>query len=540
MDGGGVKARLADIAAHADVSEATVSRVLNGKPGVAESTRQAVLTALDVLGYDRPSRLRRKSAGLVGLVVPELSNPIFPMFAQIIETALARHRFTPVLCTQTPGGVHEDEYVQMLLDRGVAGIIYISGQHADTTTDPERYTKLRQRGLPIVLVNGYHEGIDAPFISNDEVASMDLALGHLVALGHTQIGLAVGPDRYVPVIRKITGFRASMKALLGRDDVEDLIERTMFSLEGGDSAASRLIEKGCTAVVCGSDLMALGAVRAARRAGLEVPGDFSVVGYDDSPLIAFTDPPLTTIRQSVQAMSEAAVRALLDEIAGEPAPRAEYIFRPELVVRGSTGACRPRAAAVSRRPAPEAQQRAQRFGDVVRGAEPVPRRALPGPHLDADVVVAHHLEGVLVRDVVAEVEDGVGLHLGLEGHQCRALVGGHDRHLDDVLALQDRDPCMPLRHLESRAHRRVGDRGLLPAGVQDGGLGLELQADTGVAVDDTVQVVGEPSEQRMLVDGERVGAFVSPAALGPVAPDPGDRAVHGQARELGQHVEVSS
>jgi len=105
-------------------------------------------------------------------------------------------------------------------------------------------------------------------------------------------------------------------------------------------AATRLIAKGATAIVCGSDLMALGAVRAARALGLDVPGDISVVGYDDSLLIAFTDPPLTTVRQSVQAMSEAAVRALLDEIAGEPAPRAEYIFRPDLVVRSSTGACR--------------------------------------------------------------------------------------------------------------------------------------------------------------------------------------------------------
>jgi DNA-binding LacI/PurR family transcriptional regulator len=337
-----MRARLADIAAHADVSEATVSRVLNGKPGVADATREAVLTSLDILGYDRPSRLRRKSADLVGLIVPELTNPIFPAFAQIIETALARHQFTPVLCTQTPGGVHEDDYVQMLLDRGVAGIIYVSGQHADTTTDPDRYLRLRERGLPIVLVNGYHEGIDAPFISNDDVASMELALTHLVQLGHTQIGLAVGPDRFVPVIRKIEGFRASMNRLLGRGDVDELIERTLFSLEGGDTAGARLIERGCTAVVCGSDLMALGAVRAARRAGLRVPDDFSVVGYDDSPLIAFTDPPLTTVRQSVQAMSEAAVRALLDEIAGEPAPRAEFIFSPELVVRSSTGACRSR------------------------------------------------------------------------------------------------------------------------------------------------------------------------------------------------------
>ena len=334
-----MRARLADIAEQADVSEATVSRVLNGKPGVAESTRQAVLTALDLLGYDRPSRLRRKSAGLVGLVMPELTNPIFPAFAQIIETALARHGYTPVLCTQTPGGVHEDDYVQMLLDRGVAGIIYVSGLHADSSTDPQRYVKLRERGLPIVLVNGFLEGIDAPFISNDDVASMELALTHLVHLGHTRIGLAVGPDRFVPVIRKIAGFRNSMATLLGREDVEDLIERTMFTVEGGAAAANRLLDKRATAIVCGSDLMALGAIRAARQRGLDVPRDLSVVGYDDSTLIAFTDPPLTTVRQSVQAMGEAAVRALLDEIAGEPAPRAEYVFRPELVVRGSTGAC---------------------------------------------------------------------------------------------------------------------------------------------------------------------------------------------------------
>jgi DNA-binding LacI/PurR family transcriptional regulator len=133
-----------------------------------------------------------------------------------------------------------------------------------------------------------------------------------------------------------------MKSLLGRDDVEELIERTLFSVEGGDTAGARLIEKGCTAVVCGSDLMALGAIRAARRTGLRVPDDFSVVGYDDSPLIPFTDPPLTTVRQSVAAMSEAAVRALLDEIAGEGAARGEFVFRPELVVRSSTGAVPPR------------------------------------------------------------------------------------------------------------------------------------------------------------------------------------------------------
>jgi DNA-binding LacI/PurR family transcriptional regulator len=332
-----MRARLADIATQAGVSEATVSRVLNAKPGVSDATRQAVLTALDVLGYERPSRLRRKSAGLVGLIVPELENPIFPAFAQVIETSLAQHGFTPVLCTQTPGGVHEDDYTQMLLERGVSGMIFVSGLHADTTADHGRYAALRDRGLPVVLVNGYTDGVDAPFVSNDDVASMELAVSHLAALGHCEIGLALGPARFVPVVRKVTGFRAAMSSRLGVDDVDRLVEYSLFSVEGGAAATGRLLDKGATAVICGSDLMALGAVRAVRERGLDVPRDVSVVGYDDSMLVAFTDPPLTTIRQAVQAMGTAAVRALLDEISGVPAPRAEYVFRPELVVRGSTG-----------------------------------------------------------------------------------------------------------------------------------------------------------------------------------------------------------
>jgi LacI family repressor for deo operon, udp, cdd, tsx, nupC, and nupG len=330
-------ARLADIAAHAGVSEATVSRVLNGKPGVAESTRQSVLTALDVLGYERPARLRPHCAGLVGLIVPELDNPVFPAFAQAVEPALARHGYAPVLCTQTPDGVAEDEYTRMLLERGVSGIVFVSGLHADSTCDPGRYQALRAVGLPIVLVNGYLDGVDAPFVSNDDAASMELAVSHLAALGHTRIGLAVGPRRFVPAVRKIGGFAAALRRHLGIADAEGWIESFMFSVEGGALAADRLVARGATAIVCGSDLMALGAIRAAHARGLRVPTDLSVVGSDDSSLMAFTDPPLTTIRQAVQAMGAAAVQALLDEIAGMPIARGEYVFRPELVVRSSTG-----------------------------------------------------------------------------------------------------------------------------------------------------------------------------------------------------------
>lgn len=337
-----MRARLADIAAHAGVSEATVSRVLNAKPGVAPETRQLVITALDVLGYERPAKLRVRSAGLVGLIVPELENPIFPAFAQVIEKGLAQHGYTPVLCTQTPGGITEDDYVELLSERGVSGIIYVSGLHADTRADQDRYRRLVEMGMPVVFINGFVEGVDASFISDDDATAMDLAVTHLVTLGHTRIGLGVGPEWYVPVLRKTAGFVAAMRARLGVRDAEGdgLVEHALFSVEGGQAAAGRLLDRGVTAIVCGSDLMALGAIREVRRRGLDVPADVSVIGYDDSPLIAFTDPPLTTVRQSVQAMGSAAVQALVDQIAGLAVPHAEYVFRPELVVRGSTSSCR--------------------------------------------------------------------------------------------------------------------------------------------------------------------------------------------------------
>ncbi len=337
------RARLVDIAAQAGVSEATVSRVLNGRPGVSPTSTQAVLTALDVLGYERPARLRQRSAGLVGLVVPELDNPIFPAFAQVIETTCGQHGYTPVLCTQTPGGVGEDEYVEMLLDRGVSGIIFVSGLHADLSTDTVRYQKLTGRGLPVVFVNGFVDSVDAPFVSTDDAVAIELAVQHLASLGHRRIGFASGPDRFVPSRRKLSAFRATVKgASMQAAGVSGLVEQSLFSVEGGHAAAVRLLDEGVTGIVCGSDLMALGAIRAVRQRGLEVPRDISVIGYDDSPLIAFTDPPLTSVRQPVHPMGLAAVRALIDEINGHGAPHAEYLFRPELVVRGSTGSVRGR------------------------------------------------------------------------------------------------------------------------------------------------------------------------------------------------------
>jgi LacI family repressor for deo operon, udp, cdd, tsx, nupC, and nupG len=332
--------RLSHIAERAGVSVASVSRVLNDKPGVAESTRRAVLTAIDVLGYERPSRLRTREAGLIGLIVPELENPIFPRMAQAVEVALVRHGYTPVLCTQSLGGVHEDDYVTTLMDRGVSGIIFVSGIHAIAETDPARYQAYVDGGLPIVLVNGCIPKIGATCISADDLESAEIAVAHLAQLGHRRIGLATGQARYQPVVRRTEGFKAAMRrhvdAALTDADLDELVERTVFTMEGGATAAHTLLDRGVTAIVCGSDVMAIGAITTARRRGLVVPRDVSVVGSDDSTLIQYTDPPLTTVRQPAGAIGRAAAAALVDQISGVPAITSEMLFRPELVVRGTT------------------------------------------------------------------------------------------------------------------------------------------------------------------------------------------------------------
>lgn len=330
------RVRLADIAAHAGVSEATVSRVLNNVPLVSAGTRERVIGSLDVLGYDRPFH-PRSQRGVVGLIVPELVNPIFPAYAQVLDAALRAQGYTVVLGTQTAGGMHEDEYTQILIERGAAGIVFVSGHHADLNTSLERYRRLPEAGLPAVLVNGFNPGIrGVPFVSDDDVAAMDIAVRHLTALGHTRIGLAIGQERYVPVRRKVDGFRKACETYLDARGA-CYVEHTVFSVGGGAAAAIRLLPRGVTAIACGSDLMALGAIAAARTAGLRVPEDVSVVGYDDSVLMAYTDPPLTTLRQDVQGIGSAAVAALMAQIRGDAVPAGEQLFRPELVIRKSTG-----------------------------------------------------------------------------------------------------------------------------------------------------------------------------------------------------------
>jgi DNA-binding LacI/PurR family transcriptional regulator len=329
--------RIAEVAKYAGVSESTVSRVLTGKAGVASTTRASVLTALDVLGYERPMQLRDQRIRVVGIVLPELRNPVFPAYAETIGSVLAQRGFTPMICATEAGGKPEADYVEMLLDRRVSGVIFVSGLHAVRKQDLTHYEGLIERGLPVVVVNGVVEELAVTAVSTDDRSAVQLAVRHLASLGHIQIGLVISDDEHVPGHRKAEAFAEAVAVVTRASAGSPLIDRSMYTLEGGQAAASRLIKRGATGIVCGSDLMALGAVRAAQRLGLEVPRDISVVGYDDSAFMPLVCPPMTTIRQPVEAIGRAAANLLLAQVGGAEARHEEIFFEPELVVRGSTG-----------------------------------------------------------------------------------------------------------------------------------------------------------------------------------------------------------
>ena len=324
--------RLAEVAKKVGVSEATVSRVLNGKPGVSDSTRETVLTALDVLGYERPSKLRGQRARLIGLVLPELQNPIFPALAEVIGGALAQRGFTPVLCT-----LHRRRPVRGRLRGHAARAARVRRRvrrRATSRSSPPRTITTGCCGagaFPVVLINALVDNLGFPCVSTDDASAAVQAFGHLSALGHDRIGLVLGPEDHMPSRRKLAAFTASAE----RAGISVApVEHALFSLEGGQAATTRMLRQGVTGIICASDVLALGAIRAVRRAGLTVPGDVSVVGFDDSAWLNCIDPPLTTVRQPIESMGKVGRRpARQPDGDGDRPPRGAAV---------RARACRPR------------------------------------------------------------------------------------------------------------------------------------------------------------------------------------------------------
>ena len=326
--------RLAEVAKYVGVSEATVSRVLNSKPGISDSTRAAVLTALDVLGYDRPAKLRGERARLVGLILPELANPIFPAFAEVVAGDLAKRGFTPVLCTRTANGVSEADYVDMLLDQHVSGVLFCGGHYAQADADHEHYRRLRERGLPAVLVNAAVDDLGLPAGVGRRRARRRPGVSATWPRSATS-GSASSSARPTTCRRP-----ASCAAFIAQPGSRPArAGRAHHVLDGGrprrrrpagqarrhrDDLRQRPARARCDP---GRPPARPQRCRATSRSSASTTPSF----------MNCTDPPLTTVRQPIEAMGQAAVALLVNQIAGQAASSDELLFEPELVVRGSTG-----------------------------------------------------------------------------------------------------------------------------------------------------------------------------------------------------------
>ena len=305
-----------------------MSRVLNGKPGVSEATREAVLTALDVLGYERPTKLRGERARLVGLVLPELQNPIFPAFAEVVGGALAQRGFTPVLCTRTAGGVSEADYVEMLLGQQVSGIVFAGGHYAQADADARALRAAAGRSLPVVLVNAAIEELGFPRVSCDDEVAVEQAIGHLASLGHTTDRAGPRPGRPRAVRAQAAPRRRRSRSAAAWSSAE----RQVVAQRHTRSRAGRPRRPGCCGRASPASCAPATRWRSARSGPPGGPGCACRTtsrwsATTTRPFMSCTEPPLTTVRQPIEPMGRAAVDLLVSQIDGAVVPPGRAAVR---------------------------------------------------------------------------------------------------------------------------------------------------------------------------------------------------------------------
>jgi LacI family transcriptional regulator len=323
-----------DVARAAGVSVATASRALSGGRNVSRASSQAVLAASERLGYRANTvarSLRTQSTATVGMVVPRISNPYFPRLVEAVERQLSTSGRELLLCDSQNDPLVEASRVEALLDRRVDGLIFIP-------CDGERSaaTLVRaQRVVPVVQMDRFVPGFDVDFVGVDNQLGMSLVVEHLRRAG----------CRTFALVSSRTGDSAARARLAAyRDTVghEDGGSRTLlgdFSVDWGREAAAELLANGSLpdALVCAADVIALGVNAALGEAGVRVPHDVAVTGFDDIAFASVSTPALTTLRQPTDAIGAAGVRLLTDRVAGTTRPAVTEFLAPELVVRGSTG-----------------------------------------------------------------------------------------------------------------------------------------------------------------------------------------------------------
>lgn len=326
---------LRDVAQHAGVSLATASRVASGSASVRAETRARVERSMRELLYVAPGA--GPATGAIGLLVPQLGNPIFPALAEEMERRATKAGLATILCNTAGSPAREAEYVHMLLERRVDGMIFISSEVNDLGSDHAHYVRLLGEGARFVFVNGSSDQLDVTSVGVDERAAGRIATEHLIELGHRRIGFAAGEAHVSPTWQKEEGRRLALQA--AGLDLDALVSHTSFTVEGGRRAFRALAshpQGPPTGIICSNDLMAIGVIREAQAQGIDVPAELSVVGFDGIDAASWNDPELTTVEQPIDEIAETAVNALRTLIADCSQSLPNYVFRPRLRIGRST------------------------------------------------------------------------------------------------------------------------------------------------------------------------------------------------------------
>ncbi len=331
--------KIQEVARRAKVSTATVSRTINNPSLVDPKTAKRVWKAIEELRYFPNTQARSLVSGrsrILGLIVSDITNPFFPELIKGFEDVAIHNGYEILVSSTNYDSVRMALCVRRMLERKVEGVAIMTSE-----MDQHLVEQLAHRNVPMVFLDVGPPGDGVSNVVVDYAMGVNEAVSHLLSLGHRRIGFVCGPLGLKSAQIRRTAFLRSLSEH-GIDDADRLLEEADHTVDGGLAAMTRMLESkyAPTAVLASNDLTAIGMMRAVRRAGLAVPRDISIVGFDDIRLAEFTEPPLTTVRLSRQELAEHAFEALLSDLSGQAQPRREYTVETHLVIREST--CRAR------------------------------------------------------------------------------------------------------------------------------------------------------------------------------------------------------
>ena len=322
-----------DVAREAGVSLATVSRVINNSPYVKESTRRRVQETMERLGYEPnlvASALMTKRTRLLALLVPDISNPFFAEVAWGVEDAAAAQNYNCVICNVGDDTRKQAGYVSVLRRKGIDGIIFATAAHDDRLV-----LGLSKGRYPITLMARDVPSAEVNRVLTDDQKGAFLAAEHLLRLGHRRLAMISEPARIHSSAERQRGFAAALKQA---GLTPTVVEADGSDIQAGLRASQALLamHPRPTAVFCANDMLAIGVLQAAAAAGVRVPSELSVVGFDGTPLAQIASPPLTTVVQPMREMGRVAVQLLIESLQNGGTPR-RVVLDPHLRVGASTG-----------------------------------------------------------------------------------------------------------------------------------------------------------------------------------------------------------